>query len=62
MKILPNEVGEVARRAGGVRSIRTVAYDPSVRFADTSPAKLGRTTDLLDGGGGQINIARRRFR
>ena len=34
--------GEVARRAGGVMSIVTVAHDPSVRFADTSPASLGR--------------------
>ena len=39
--------GEVARRAGGVMSNSGDAHDPSVRFADTSPASLGRNVEQI---------------
>jgi len=39
---LTNEVGEVARRAGGVMSISPVALDPSARCAGTSPSRIPR--------------------
>ena len=35
-------VGRWPARAGGVMGTSTAAHDPSVRFADTSPASLGR--------------------
>jgi hypothetical protein len=43
----PNFVGEVSPSYGdGVMGTNTDAHDPSVRFADTSPAELGRNMKL----------------